>query len=144
MKKLIIVIAAALLISACNFADAEDRNLAQERACGNQAQRVFEKEWARQTEAVSGPAWESHYNSKLNRCFIFITVLWSATKENPDNYQSGWVVDADTRHIFAEYSGRYPLKEKELPMCVLNDQGFMCRNFDEFKELVVTHFGFDR
>jgi hypothetical protein len=67
----------------------------------------YEKEWFRPKENFS-PVWESHYNSKLNRCLILITVMSPATKETPDNYQSGWVVDADTRHIFAEYFGRFP------------------------------------
>jgi hypothetical protein len=145
MKKLIITIAASLLTTTCNFAAAEDRNLAQERACGNQAALVFDKEWARpMKQEWLNAVWESHYNSKFNRCLILITFMSPATKESPDNYQSGLVIDADTRRNFAEYYGRYPLKENEMPMCVLKDQGFMCRNFDQFKELVITHFGFDR
>src|SRR5262245_19846462 len=104
-----VVCCTAMLTSACDFSNAQDRNLAQERACGNQAARVFEKEWLRPATSIS-PEWESHYNSKLNRCLILITGMWSITKETPDNYQSGWVVDADTRHIFALYYGRYPLK----------------------------------
>jgi hypothetical protein len=136
-----LIIAMAILTIACNFAAAQDRNLAQERECGNQAARVFKEDWEGVKDTAS---WESHYNSKLNRCFILITNLWSVTKEIRDNYQSGWVVDADTRHVFTEYYGRYPLKEKEMPMCVLKDKGFTCRNFEEFQELVVTQFGFDR
>jgi hypothetical protein len=132
----------AMLTSACDFSNAQDRNLAQERACGNQAVRVFEREWPGPREL--GAVWESHYNNQLNRCLILITWIDGGTKETPDNYQSGVVVDAHTRHVFAEYRGRYPLKEKEMPMCVLKEQGWMCRSFDEFKQLVITHFGFDQ
>src|SRR5262249_12517365 len=126
VRKVIILIAAALLTSAYDFSNAQDRNLAEERACGNQAQRVFDKEWP--LKEMLQVTWESHYNTKLNRCLILITYMWPVTKDSPDNYQSGVVVDADTRHTFAEYHGRYPLKEKELPMCVLKDRGFACRS----------------
>jgi len=147
VRRVIIVIATALLTSACDFSSAQDRNLAQERACGNQAARIFDKEWGALKEMLKemlSVAWESHYNSNLNRCLIFITYMSPATKDIPDHYRSGVVVDADSRLILAEYYGRYPLKENDLPMCVLNDKGFMCRTFDEFKELVTAHFGFDR
>src|SRR5215813_9035731 len=145
MKKLIITIAASLLTTACKFCGCRRPHLTQERARGNQAALVFDKEWARpMKQEWLNAVWESHYNSKLNRCLILINFMSPATKESPDNYQSGLVIDADTRHNIAEYYGRYPLKENEMPMCVLKGQGFMCRNFDEFKELVVTHFGFDR
>lgn len=92
----VIVIAAASLMSAYDFSNAQDRNLTQERQCGNQAARVIEKEWPRLKEEL-GAAWESHYNSKLNRCLILLTFMTGTTKEIPDNYQHGLVVDADTR-----------------------------------------------
>jgi len=134
VSRCVLIILAAMLASACNFSDAQDRNLAQERECGNQAARIIKEDWEGIKDTGS---WESHYNSKLNRCFISITNL-------PGNFQSGWVIDADTRHIFAEYNGGYPLKENEITMCVLKDKGFMCRSFEEFQELVVNEFGFDR
>jgi hypothetical protein len=141
--------AVALIALGIPHAMAQERNLAQERECGNQAARVFAEEWDRPLRKEWGqdyraPAWESHYNSALNRCLILITWLSPMTKEIRANHQQGWVIDADTRHVFAEYFAPYPLKEKEISMCVIEGKGFACREFEEFQELVSVRFGFPK
>jgi hypothetical protein len=143
VRRLIIVIAAALSVSACNFADAQDRNLAQERECGKQAAHAFNEQWKEFAKGYD--RWESRHDSKLNRCLLKVLV--------PEDPWTVVVVDADTRHVLARYSGNWAPKlsafnletgRYRTPICTRRDDGdgAECETYAAFEKLLAEQFGF--
>ena len=104
MWRVVILGAFAVGVAACLPKDKRSNeaqhNLDQERECGKQAARVFNEQW--KEFAAGYNRWESHYNSKLNRCLLKAL--------NPGDPWTVVVVDADTRHVLARYSGNWSPK----------------------------------
>jgi hypothetical protein len=141
MWRIVIVGAFAVGVAACLPEDKRSNeaqhNLEQERECGKQAARAFNEQWKQFDK------WESHYNSKLNRCLLKVLVT-----EDPWTTWTAVVVDADTRHVIARYSGTWARKASTFnwetgsyptPICKKRDDGkdgAECDNYTAFEKLV--------
>jgi len=142
-----IVVASAFAVGVAGLPEGKQNeaqlNLEQERECGKQAARVFNEQW--KEFAQGHDRWESHHNSKLNRCLLKVL--------SPGDPWSVVVVDADTRHVLAGYSGNWPPKieafDRETnryrtPICKKNRDGDRaeCETYAVFEKLVAEQFGF--
>jgi hypothetical protein len=135
MKHSISAIALIAAISATDAPAASQDKLAQQRACYDQAERLFKS--LNNEDAI----WESHYNSKLNRCLVKITDR-HITREH-EQFTFVWVYDADTRHVIARYAGPVRAMGKVFP-CNLNGQQQMCEDVYEFNDMLHMEFGVER
>jgi hypothetical protein len=146
MRRIVIVVAVAVGVAGCLPEDKRSNeaqhNLEQARECGKQAARAFNEQW--KEFAQGHDRWESHHNPTLNRCLLKVL--------SPGDPWSVVVVDADTRHVLARYSGNwapkveafdFETKSYRTPICKKrNGDGAECETYAAFEKLVAEQFGF--
>ena len=93
----------------------------QER-CGRKAAEVFAKEF---NNAVLDIIYQSHYNSKLNKCFYFVK-----SENNMLRIASWRLVDINENKEYAKYTG----VDGNLDSCDV--QGKTCRTKEELVKLI--------
>jgi hypothetical protein len=147
MWRIVVVSAFAVGVAGClpegKRSNEAQHNLEQERECGKQAARAFSEQWKEFAQGYD--RWESHYNSKLNRCLLKVLV--------PNDPWTVVVVDADSRHVLARYSGNWApklsafdleTKSYRTPVCKLkrDGDGAECETYAAFEKLLAEKFGF--
>ncbi len=98
------VVAIALIITAMASVAARGQSLQEQAICAAQAEKAYQQ----YNNAGSLPGfkletggYESHYNTKLNKCFILTSQI---VEYNGQTMMTEQLSDAFERHVFANYS----------------------------------------
>jgi len=96
--------------------------------CGKQAAERFEKSWGKQEDELNH--YESHYNSRLNKCFY---VEWTNSLKDAFPFFSSILYDLNENKEYGSYAMWMKFPEKPLHCRV---QMKSCESQDEWAELI--------
>jgi hypothetical protein len=110
------IAATACVIAAMTTATAWGQSLQEQEICAKQAKIAFQ-EYNEEQQRLSGPDYrqmgsdyQNHYNTKLNKCFIFI----QSTVEDHVSRRTTTtdiLMDAFERSVYASYFKNFPLPD---------------------------------
>jgi len=141
-------IAFALAVIACSVTVARSQSLDLQEKCASQARKAFhelENEddpssegWQVLGEQQHSGTYQSHYNTKLNRCLMLTTDLHAL---QDDNVEVVTLVDANERRKYATYQEMQSTSGKVLS-CKLTPSirhETTCKNRGEFEAFVAKY-----
>lgn len=95
--------------------------------CGKKAAELFEKSWGKREDELNH--YESHYNSRLNKCFY---VEWTNSLKDGFPFFSSILYDLNENKEYGSYAMWMKFPEK--PLCQVQMKS--CESQDEWAELI--------
>ena len=134
MKKIILLIGVLSLITNLSFAADQklDRKQIYElrKECGKSA-----LEYSQRVKLCDGVGdYQSHYNMKLNVCFIHMSASCNSEKGTGDKFWSESMVDVNENKQYANYIGSGKSVGDKPAWCYVGNN--QCKSLAEFQELI--------
>jgi len=134
MKRIILII--GIISSITNLSLAADQKIDKKQVyelrkeCGKTA-----LEYSQRWKLCDGVGdYQSHYNMKLNVCFIHMTASCNGEYGDSDKFWSESVVDVNENKKYADYIGGAKLVGDKASLCYVDHN--KCKSLAEFWELI--------
>jgi hypothetical protein len=123
---------------------ARRENLDLQERCATQAQKVFKQwksEYDKESEdqryadyVITSADYQSHYNAKLNRCFIAVEDSMA------DGSTHKWLADAYENRPYASYWTKYlEMRPRSCELTPSVREKHFCNSEEEYNEFVATY-----
>jgi hypothetical protein len=142
----------AMIVTVMCTTSARSQSLDLQEKCASQARKTFEElqneDKANQSPLLEPGAvvgdYQSHYNTKLNRCLLLITRWNSYSKPNSVVISSRFLIDANERRYYASHVEQRLVKEATSSMvsCELTPRIFEkvpCKARGDFDAFVAPY-----
>jgi len=126
MMKAIGVLVSLVLASGAQAQSLKEKSELSEQ-CGKKAAELFEKSWGKREDELNH--YESHYNSRLNKCFY---VEWTNSLKDGFPFFSSILYDLNENKEYGSYAMWMKFPEK--PLCQVQMKS--CESQDEWAELI--------
>jgi hypothetical protein len=126
MMKAIGVLVSLVLASGAQAQSLKEKSELSEQ-CGKKAAELFEKSWGKREDELNH--YESHYNSRLNKCFY---VEWTNSLKDGFPFFYSILYDLNENKEYGSYAMWMKFPEK--PLCQVQMKS--CESQDEWAELI--------
>jgi hypothetical protein len=142
MPWLAVMVFALICTYTCGITFARSQSLDLQAKCASQAQKTFEEFESEDKDSLMGAItheeFQSHYNTKLNRCLLLLTKTDAFTKPDIVVYSSWFLIDANERRKYASFVER----GSSVVSCQLKPSVFQerpCKTREEFNAFVAPY-----